>query len=98
VVEKTDVRTLFEAPKHPYTRALLESVPKVGQKHEGPLRTIEGMVPSPFNIPRGCPFHPRCADFIPGVCDEAVPAETPLEGSHTVRCYLYSEQAETHGA
>jgi peptide/nickel transport system ATP-binding protein len=94
VVEKTDVRTLFDAPKHPYTRALLESIPKVGQKQEGPLRTIEGMVPSPFDIPRGCPFHPRCANFMPGICDEAVPAETPLEGLHTVRCYLYSEQAE----
>ncbi|MBI5668377.1 MAG: ABC transporter ATP-binding protein [Chloroflexi bacterium] len=94
VVEKTDVRTLFDAPKHPYTRALLESIPKVGHKHDGPLQTIEGMVPSPFNIPQGCPFHPRCARFMPGICDEAVPAETPLERSHTVRCYLYSEQAE----
>jgi oligopeptide/dipeptide ABC transporter ATP-binding protein len=95
VVEKTDVQTLFESPKHPYTRALLESIPKIGQKQEGPLRTIEGMVPSPFAIPRGCPFHPRCAHFMPGVCDGAVPDEIPLEGSsHTVRCYLYSEQVE----
>lgn len=95
VVEKTDVQTLYESPKHPYTRALLESIPKVGHKQEGPLRTIEGMVPSPFDIPRGCPFHPRCAHFMPGVCDTLPPAETPLEPpSHTVRCYLYSEQAE----
>jgi peptide/nickel transport system ATP-binding protein len=94
VVEKTDVRTLFEDAKHPYTRALLESVPKIGQKHQGPLRTIEGMVPSPFDIPRGCPFHPRCAHFMPGICDGAVPAETPIGESHSVRCYLYSEQAE----
>jgi peptide/nickel transport system ATP-binding protein len=100
VVEKTDVRTLFEAPKHPYTRALLESIPKIGQKHEGPLRTIEGMVPSPLEVPRGCPFHPRCASFMPGICDAAVPAETTLEGSHTVRCYLYSDKAEEgpHGS
>lgn len=94
VVEKTDVRTLFEAPKHPYTRALLESIPKIGQKHEGPLQTIEGMVPSPLEIPSGCPFHPRCASFMPGICDRAVPAETVLEGSQTVRCYLYSDKAE----
>ncbi len=94
VVEKTDVRTLFSDPKHPYTRALLESIPKVGHKQAGPLRTIEGMVPSPFDIPRGCPFHPRCASFMPGVCDEAMPAEIPLPGDQTVRCYLYSEQAE----
>jgi oligopeptide/dipeptide ABC transporter ATP-binding protein len=94
VVEKTDVRTLFEAPKHPYTRALLESIPKIGHKHDGPLRTIEGMVPSPLAIPSGCPFHPRCPAFMPGICDGAVPGETPLEGSHTVRCYLYSERTE----
>jgi peptide/nickel transport system ATP-binding protein len=94
VVEKTDVQTLFNDPKHPYTRALLESIPKIGQKQEGPLQTIEGMVPSPFDIPRGCPFHPRCANFMPGVCDEAVPAEIALEAAHTVRCFLYSEQAE----
>ncbi|MBN8635026.1 MAG: ABC transporter ATP-binding protein [Anaerolineae bacterium] len=94
VVEKTDIHTLFADPKHPYTQALLESIPKIGHKQGGPLRTIEGMVPSPFDIPSGCPFHPRCAHFMPGVCDAAVPAETPLDEAHTVRCYLYSQQAE----
>ncbi len=94
VVEKTDIQTLFENPKHPYTKALLESIPKIGHKQEGPLHTIEGMVPSPFDIPRGCSFHPRCSQFMAGVCDEAVPAETFLEDTHSVRCYLYSKQAE----
>ena len=94
VVEKTDIHSLFNEPKHPYTRALLESIPKVGQKSSGPLQTIEGMVPSPFAIPRGCPFHPRCAHFMPGICDAALPEEIPLEANHTVRCFLYSEQAE----
>ena len=94
VVEKTDIRSLFNEPKHPYTRALLESIPRVGHKSEGPLRTIEGMVPSPFDIPPGCPFHPRCAHFMPGVCDAAVPANVELDESHSVRCFLYSEQTE----
>jgi oligopeptide/dipeptide ABC transporter ATP-binding protein len=94
VVEQTDVHTLFNDPKHPYTRALFQSIPKIGQKQEGPLQTIEGMVPSPFDIPRGCPFHPRCSSFMPGVCDVAVPAETLVEGNHAVRCYLYSNQVE----
>src|SRR5688500_13450172 len=49
VVEKTDVQTLYDSPKHPYTRALLESIPKVGHKQAGPLQTIEGMVPSAFD-------------------------------------------------
>jgi peptide/nickel transport system ATP-binding protein len=94
VVEKTDIHALFNDPKHPYTRALLESIPRVGHKATGPLRTIEGMVPSPFDIPRGCPFHPRCASFMPGVCDAAPPGETAFDAAHSVRCYLYSEQAE----
>ncbi|MFN8447661.1 MAG: ABC transporter ATP-binding protein [Anaerolineae bacterium] len=94
VVEKTDIRALFDAPKHPYTRALLESIPKVGQKSSGPLRTIEGMVPSPFDIPRGCPFHPRCTQFIPSVCDAALPPEVPVGEHHSVRCVLYAGEAE----
>jgi peptide/nickel transport system ATP-binding protein len=100
VVEKTDIHTLFDNPKHPYTRALLESIPKVGHKADGPLRTIEGMVPSPFAVPRGCPFHPRCINFMPGKCDAAMPAEVPLDADHTVRCFLYSEETEgsQHGS
>ena len=100
VVEKTDIQTLFNDPKHPYTRALLESIPKVGHKGDGPLRTIEGMVPSPFAIPHGCPFHPRCASFMPGVCDAALPAEIRLDTDHSVRCFLYGEQTEgeSHGS
>ncbi len=94
VVEKTDINSLFNQPKHPYTRALLESIPKVGNKSSGPLHTIEGMVPSPFAIPRGCPFHPRCAQFMSGICDAALPPEIPVGGDHSVRCFLYDEQAE----
>lgn len=94
VVEKTDIHTLFNEPKHPYTRALLESIPKVGHKSSGPLRTIEGMVPSPYDIPHGCPFHPRCSQFISGVCDVALPAEIPVGEDHSVRCVLYAEQTE----
>ncbi len=94
VVEKTDIKSLFNEPKHPYTRALLESIPKVGNKSVGPLHAIEGMVPSPFAIPRGCPFHPRCAQFMSGICDAALPPEIPVGGDHSVRCFLYDEPAE----
>ena len=94
VVERTDILSLFNDPKHPYTRALLESIPKVGHQSAGPLQTIEGMVPSPYDIPVGCPFHPRCARFMPGICDTALPADIPLDSTHSVRCFLYSEQSE----
>jgi len=57
IVERTDVRSLFRSPKHPYTEGLLGSLPKLGQKTER-LQTIEGVVPSPFNMPEGCRFTP----------------------------------------
>jgi ABC-type dipeptide/oligopeptide/nickel transport system ATPase component len=56
------------------------------------------MVPSPFDIPPGCPFHPRCAHFMPGICDMGVPAEIPVGVDHSVRCVLYADQAEGKSA
>jgi peptide/nickel transport system ATP-binding protein len=94
VVEQTDIASLFTAPKHPYSQALIESIPKVGQKTRGPLPVIEGMVPSPFDVPRGCPFHPRCRHFMPGICDEAFPALVDLDATHQVRCFLYKGDVE----
>ena len=94
VVEKTDIQSLFDAPRHPYTQALLESIPKIGEKSAGPLKVIEGMVPSPFDIPSGCPFHPRCGHFMQGVCNTAYPALIELDETHQARCFLYGEQTE----
>jgi oligopeptide/dipeptide ABC transporter ATP-binding protein len=91
VVEQADIQSLFNAPKHPYTQALLKSIPKVGQKTGARLQAIEGMVPSPRNIPPGCPFHPRCASFMPGVCDTAIPQLVPVATNHSVSCFLYDE-------
>src|SRR5438094_343540 len=72
VVEEADVDALFHEPAHPYTKALLNSVPKLGLTN-GALQPIEGSVPDPYNVPRGCPFHPRCPAFMPGKCDDAEP-------------------------
>ncbi|MCC7371316.1 MAG: ABC transporter ATP-binding protein [Chloroflexi bacterium] len=88
VVEQADVDTLFHDPKHPYTRALINSVPRLGMM-QGLLQPIEGSVPDPYNIPRGCAFHPRCPSFIPGRCDTTEPRWTPLSEHHQVRCHLY---------
>ncbi len=88
VVEEADVDTLFHEPAHPYTRALLNSVPKLGMT-SGALQPIEGSVPDPYNIPRGCPFHPRCPAFMPGKCDVAEPAWTQVGQRHYARCHLY---------
>ena len=92
VVEKGAAEVIFRAPKHPYTIALLESLPRLDQRREW-LQTIRGVVPDPYSTLSGCPFHPRCADFMPGVCDEIVPQPITLEDNREVRCHLYSEHA-----
>ena len=89
IVEKADVNSLFADPLHPYTRALLSSIPRLGFGRMSELEPIEGMVPDPYNRPAGCPFHPRCISFIAGVCDVQVPATTVLPDGRAVRCHLY---------
>ncbi len=92
VVERADVVSVFYEPKHPYTRALLQSIPHVGKKSSERLASIEGMVPDPFNLPTGCLFHPRCPEFMPGKCDRIVPGWKQVVGeNHWVSCLLYGE-------
>ncbi len=85
VVESADVDTLFHNPQHPYTQSLLESIPRIGRKVED-LEVIAGSVPNPMNIPSGCPFHTRCREFLPGLCDIEVPELKPLDDGHLVSC------------
>ena len=91
VVERADVQTLFDAPKHPYTQALMRSIPRLGVKSDSRLNTIEGMVPNPADIPRGCPFHPRCPAAIPGLCNVKEPSVVDLGNGQQVRCVLYAD-------
>jgi peptide/nickel transport system ATP-binding protein len=93
VVERASVDALFNDPKHPYLQALLRSIPKLGSKSNARLQTISGMVPSPFAIPHGCAFHPRCPNRIPGVCDVNEPPVTELGQGRYVRCFLYGQTA-----
>ncbi len=92
VVEKGDVYSIFENPQHPYTRALLESVPRVGMTHKGRLPAIRGMVPHPLARPSGCSFRTRCDHAIAGVCDQRQP-EMVQSGGSQVACFLHSEAA-----
>ncbi|MCL4859955.1 MAG: ABC transporter ATP-binding protein [Caldilineaceae bacterium] len=89
IVEAAPVKELFGAPKHPYTEALLRSIPQLGRTGGERLAVIPGNVPDPFSAPPGCPFHPRCHRFIPGVCDTGEPPEVTVAPGHTVRCVLY---------
>ena len=89
VVEHADVDSVFHDPKHPYTRALLKSIPRIGPDMKARLEVIKGMVPDPYMILKGCPFHPRCADFIPDLCDQVEPKVSSVGPGHTARCHLY---------
>ncbi len=88
-VEKASTVKVFYESKHPYTRALLQSIPKVGKRTGERLASIKGMVPDPFHLPSGCVFHPRCPEFMPGKCDRIVPRYIEVEPEHWVRCLLY---------
>lgn len=89
VVEHADVDSIFYDPKHPYTRALLRSIPRIGRRSERRLEAIKGIVPDPYNIPRGCPFWPRCSELMPGVCDRQEPEDVCVTPGHEVRCHRY---------
>ena len=92
VVESTDVITLFEDPKHPYTRALLNSIPQTGAGRGQRLQSIAGSIPNPLHRPSGCLFHPRCDRFQAGICDVVSPKEIEIDSGHRARCILYDEQ------
>jgi oligopeptide/dipeptide ABC transporter ATP-binding protein len=91
VVERASAVDIFYDPQHPYTRALLQSIPHVGKKSRQRLASIKGMVPDPFNLPSGCVFHPRCPEFMPGKCDRIVPTWTQIGENRWARCLLYEE-------
>ena len=90
VVEYTDVETLFYGALHPYTQALLKSIPSVAQKNSR-LDSIEGTVPIPMNLPKGCGFYSRCKHAIDGVCNVDDIPMTKVKDGHYVRCVLADE-------
>jgi oligopeptide/dipeptide ABC transporter ATP-binding protein len=91
-VETGPVDAIFHAPAHPYTRALLRSIPSVLAEPRSRLATIAGSIPHPFARPSGCPFHPRCPDVMRGTCDQAFPREVSIGKAHATACHLYAAQ------
>ncbi len=89
IVERADVYTIFNNPKHPYTQALQHSIPKIAMKREE-LIPIKGMVPNPYRRPSGCPFHPRCSQAI-AKCKLVEPITIRLSNDHQVQCLLYED-------
>jgi peptide/nickel transport system ATP-binding protein len=90
VVEHADVDTIFNHPQHPYTLALLRSIPMI-ETEQRDLRPIEGMVPSPYERPDGCPFHPRCEARIDGLCNVIRPQTIALHPQHHTRCLMHDD-------
>ncbi|MBX3082342.1 MAG: ABC transporter ATP-binding protein [Anaerolineae bacterium] len=91
VVEQSSVDKLFHEPLHPYTQALLNSVPKLGYGRQQRLDPIRGSIPDPFSRPQGCPFHDRCDKRIPGKCNVIHPDLLKMPDGRTVRCLLYED-------
>jgi oligopeptide/dipeptide ABC transporter ATP-binding protein len=91
IVEQGSVRDLFHAAKHPYTRALLGSMPKLGNKE--PLYAIPGQPPNLAQLSGGCAFHPRCAHATPQ-CAEREPGESLITADWTARCWLLDQPAK----
>lgn len=89
IVEHTDVRSLFNNPQHPYTEGLLGSLPKLHEKKER-LQTIEGVVPSPFAMPTGCSFHPRC-QYAQDICKIEEPGLMDVGGGHRSACFKHTD-------
>ena len=92
IVESTTVKELFAEPLHPYTQALLESIPRM-EKRAGKLKMIRGSVPEPFARVSGCPFHARCDHAMKGKCDVGEPPELrEVEPNHWAACWLYESE------
>lgn len=91
VVERGSVHEIFSDPKHPYTRALLRSIPKLSLRKKARLDAIRGIVPHPLNRPAGCAFHTRCDFAVSGLCDTAMPPAFQLDDGREVRCLIYRD-------
>lgn len=87
IVEKGSLEEIFNHTKHPYTEGLFGSLPNIENRTEK-LKPIPGLMPDPTNLPKGCPFHPRCS-YCKDICKTRVPAKTMINDNHMVSCLAY---------
>jgi peptide/nickel transport system ATP-binding protein len=88
VVEYGPVEAVFAPPWHPYTEALLSAVPVPDPEAQGARIVLEGPIPRPTEVPRGCPFATRCPRKVGPICDDVPPPEQPLAGGHRLACHI----------
>ena len=88
VAEIGPADALYDSPAHPYTRALLSSMPSMDPDHRTEQAALTGDPPNPINPPSGCRFHPRCPLAAP-VCSQVVPAHIATGAQHAVSCLIH---------
>ncbi len=89
-LEYANVKTIFREPRHPYTQALYDSIPRLTDTKKRRLEVIPGIVPNPLEFPSGCRFHPRCK-FAKSFCQKEEPELEQVGDTHKVRCFIYNE-------
>lgn len=94
-LEYADVKTIFKDPRHPYTQALYDSIPRLTDTKKRRLEVIPGMVPNPLEFPSGCRFHPRCK-FAKSFCKKEEPQLKEVSNTHNVSCFIYDEDKKTY--
>ena len=94
VIEEGPVTEIFDNPSHPYTAALLQSIPSLTTKTKR-LEAIEGHVPSAYALPQGCPFHTRCKSKVGDICHEQMPAHIQIKENHYASCFAHTDESGT---
>ena len=89
VVEIGRTEEIFKNPKHPYTKALLSSVPELNPQDEKERIHLQGELPSPENLPTGCKFHTRCP-YVMEICKTSTPQVKEFSNTHNCKCFLYN--------
>jgi len=89
LVEEAQVDRLFQEPLHPYTKALMSSIPRSKPNVKRERIILEGDIPSPIHLPQGCFFHPRCP-FVKKECKESTPVKVKINSEHWVSCHIYN--------
>lgn len=97
IIEQASVSTIFNNPRHPYTRGLIRSIPRLDTEPKQTLSTIPGMVPSLFDYPVGCRFQNRC-EFTADICRQQVPGLETVGAGQQVRCFRHKELWSDNGA
>lgn len=97
IVEIASTDEVFLNPKHPYTKALLKSIPKLGDAKKERLESIKGTVPQPIDLPPMCGFYERCENRIEGKCNQSHVPNFTVGKDHEVRCFLFEKQPQSKG-